>query len=130
MALYGFRIDVNKANQVRGECVTVQFMIREPDQRYPLNPKYEGETAFWGAGPKQEGLLLDDLVIYTYVNRVIPGKESVLGPVIEYQGVSYLGLEKAEKAVYTLKRIKKAVAKAQATEFGDVIMAVCKDFGL
>ena len=124
---YGVLIEA--ANRYGTEYVTVTVMAREGDTRYPINPETHGEST-WGDAPrKQAGLMLADLVLDGHWYQSIDAP-SFLGFAPRYSSPFAVGLKDAERMVKTLRRIHKATSAADASEPGDILMALAGAMGL
>jgi hypothetical protein len=126
---YGFMIDTKTwADSPAG---TARIMAREGDTPYPCNPRTESEHEIWDAPKQTHGLLLNDLVIRTYLSGPLThrGRAVVIGPSIEFSSINYVDTKLAKAALRTLERIDRAIARAHSAEAGDVIMAIAQAIG-
>jgi hypothetical protein len=126
---YGFMID--EKPWADSPAVTARIMVREGDSPYPCNPRTEGEHEIWDAPKRTHGLLLNDLIIRTYLSgpKIVAGRAMVIGPSIEFGSINYVDAKLAERALNTLKRIERAITKGNSHEAGDVIMAIAQAIG-
>ena len=126
---YGFTISTK--TWADSPAVTATIMVREDDARYPCNPRTEGEHEIWDAPKRTHGLLLNNLVIRTYLSgpHHKMGRAMVIGPSIEFGSITYVDTKLAKAALKTLERIERVIAKANSCEAGDVIMAIAEATG-
>jgi hypothetical protein len=127
---YAFAIDTNK--WAGCPSVAARILVREGDATSPINPRSEGEDSLWDAPKRTDGLLLNGLVIRTWLSGPthIPGRAMLIGPSIEFEQLSYVTLKIAGRAHTTLRRIDKELTRYRVGEAGDILMAVGKVIGV
>jgi len=125
---FGFLVET--VNVYGTDKVQARVMVRESDRQSPLNP---GSDPFyhWHEGcPKAlEGLLFDGLRLecwYSDMGTVV----LVGGTTPEYMDVYSIDERKAVAMAKTLKRVNRAIQKAEANEPGDAFVAMAKALGL
>lgn len=122
---YGFLIETGKFAD--SPSVVARVLVKRADEDHPINPdSSRGESAFWGAPKKADGLYLASLELRCWVGS--DGKY-FHGPDIRLDDVRFVDLELARRLHLTMKRINREIAKASAREPGDVLMAVGKAIG-
>lgn len=123
---YGFLIETGKFAD--SPSVVARVLAKREDEDHPINPdSSRGENAAWGGAPKKaDGLYLADLELRCYVGS--DGKY-FHGPDIRFDSVRFVDEELAAKLLRTMKRINREIAKTNAREPDDVLMAVGRAIG-
>jgi hypothetical protein len=127
---YGFRVTTDKWAGV--DCITIRVLAREGQAASPINPHLDGESRFYGAPKRTEGLMLSRLTIRAYASDYRGG-----GPVIvrsaEFEDVSYVKSEEAKAMLKTFARIDRVLRDrpraAMEMNVADYVEAVAEAIG-
>jgi hypothetical protein len=119
---YGFLVEETKF----GDCpaVVARVLAREGDCEYPINARTEGEDSIWGAPKAMDGCALYGLEIILW-----RGDNYFTAPQVRFDNARFIDTRLAERLLKTMKRIDRQIAKSDAREAGDVLMAVAKAIG-
>lgn len=121
---YGF--SVREEKWADADSVVVKVLAREHSTKYPINPRSEGEDAIWDAPKKTAGLALADLEMRVHLssdNRYLSGVD------VRFDTARFVDTRLAKRLLKTMTRIDREIAKVNAREIGDVVMAVAKAIG-
>lgn len=127
---YGLRVYTHKRQFADHPEIVARIMVRENQADSPINPRGDGEHPIWDAPKHMAGLALADLQLRVWFYTSTNDKPQACGPYIQYNDAHYIELAHAERMARTLKKIHKAIDKAQAHEPGDVLMTMAKALGL
>jgi hypothetical protein len=121
---YGFMVSEEK--WADNDSVVVKVLAREHGTKHPINPRMDGEDAIWDAPKKTAGLALADLEIRIWRSsddRYISGAE------VRFDGARFIDTRLAKRLLKTMTRVDREIAKTNAREIGDIVMAVAKAIG-
>jgi hypothetical protein len=112
--------------------VAARILVRDGNAASPINPRSEGEDSLWDAPKRTDGLLLNNLVIRTWLSGPthIPGRAMLIGPAVEFESLSYVNLKIASRAHATLRRINKQLIRYRIGEAGDMLMVIGRVLGV
>ena len=120
---YGLLIE--RVNRHGTEYIDVRLARRDDKRDYPLGLPSDGETLFGYGCPKHLiGLALDGLGMYGFVSD--HGDPAFIAYDIEFRDVHASGEAKLARMLKAIKRVNARVAKDQAREPGDKLMALAK----
>jgi hypothetical protein len=127
---YAFAIDTKP--WANCPSVAARILVRDGDATSPINPRTDGEDTLWDAPKRTAGLLLNNLVIRTWLSGPthIPGRAMLIGPAVEFESLSYVNLKIANRAHTTLRRIDKELTRYRIGEAGDMLMAIGRVLGV
>lgn len=121
---YGFLVREEK--WADNDSVVVKVLARESGEGYPINPRSEGEDSIWDAPKRTAGLALDGLEIRVYLSS---DYKYISGADVRIDNARFIDSRLAKRLLKTMTRIDREIAKTNAREIGDVVMAVAKAIG-
>ena len=121
---YGFAVREEK--WADNDSVVVKVLAREHGENHPINPRMDGEDAIWDAPKKTAGMMLADLEIRVYLSN---DYKYISGADVRFDNARFIDTRKAKRLLKTMTRIDREMAKTNAREIGDVVMAVAKAIG-
>jgi hypothetical protein len=121
---YGFLVREEK--WADNDSVVVKVLAREHGAKHPINPRTEGEDHIWDAPKKTDGMALSDLEIRVYLSS---DYKYISGADVRFDTARFVNSRLAKRLLKTMTRIDREIAKTNAREVGDVVMAVAKAIG-
>lgn len=120
---YGFR--VYQEDFAESPSVVVSVLARDGDKEFPVNPSSDGERTWDGAPKALDNCRLQGLHIRLWWTPEHGWTE----PNVWLDGGSHMNARDVDRLAKTFARVNRAIAKANAREAGDVLMALASAIG-
>ena len=121
---YGFAVQEEK--WAGDDSVLIKVLAREYGEKFPINPRMEGESTIFDAPKKTEGMALSGLEIRVHLSS---DYKYLSSPDVRIDNARFVDSRLAKRLLKTMTRIDREIAKTNAREVGDVVMAVAKAIG-